>query len=148
VFGQTKDYTCVSNALKMVLDDFGSIRSEDYLADLIDTVHFGKNRGANILDIPKGLKKDYFDHLEVIVKGGGNDFTSINDLEKLMENSGRKAIVCVATDDFGAHAIVIDKIENGRVFVRDPLPLYQGYSYSVSLKDFKRVYNKKFVIIT
>ncbi len=57
------------------------------------------------------------------------------------------AVVSIATDEFGAHAVVVDKIENGRVFVRDPLPLYQGSSYSVALEDFKTVFNYKFVTI-
>ena len=46
-----------------------------------------------------------------------------------------------------AHAVVIDKIENGRVFVRDPSPLYQGSYYSVTIEDFKSVFNKKFITL-
>lgn len=35
--------------------------------------------------------------------------------------------------------MVVDKIENGRVFLRDPLPIFQGSSYNVTLEDFKKV---------
>jgi hypothetical protein len=147
LFGQTRDYTCASNALKMLLDDFGFVRSEEYLADLIKTVHIGDKRGANILDIAPGMKNDYLDSIETITRGGKKDIVSVNALEKLLKKDGRKAIVSVATDEFGAHAVVVDKIENGRVFLRDPLPLYQGSSYSVSLEDFKKVFNKKFVTL-
>ncbi|CAD7802300.1 hypothetical protein CHRY9390_00908 [Chryseobacterium aquaeductus] len=148
IVGQTKDYTCASNALKMILDDLGIVRSEDYLADIIDTVHKGANRGANILDIPKGLMKESrFDAIEAIARGGKKDVISVNALEKLLKKPGRKAVVSVQHKDFGAHAMVVDKIENGRVFLRDPLPMYQGSSYSVALEDFKKVFRGRFVTI-
>ncbi|OYQ49653.1 hypothetical protein CHU92_00305, partial [Flavobacterium cyanobacteriorum] len=148
VFGQSKDYTCASSSLKMILDDFGIVRSEEFLADLIFTIHKGKDRGASILDIPKGFLKDSrLSSLEVIARGGSKDMVSVDALEKLLKKPGRKAVVSIFFKDFGAHAVVVDKIENGRVFLRDPLPIYKGSSYSVSLKDFKRVFNKKFITI-
>ncbi|WP_128330259.1 hypothetical protein [Apibacter sp. HY039] len=55
--------------------------------------------------------------------------------------------VSVWHEDFGAHAIVVDKIKNGRVYVRDPLPQFQGSSYSIFLEDFEEVFYKKFVTI-
>jgi len=41
----------------------------------------------------------------------------------------------------------MDKIQGGRVYLRDPMPLYQGVGYSVKVEDFKRVFNRKFVTV-
>ncbi len=60
---------------------------------------------------------------------------------------GNKAIVSVYTRDLGHHAIVVDKIENGKVFVRDPLPINAGSSYSIELEDFERLFEERVVII-
>lgn len=61
--------------------------------------------------------------------------------------SRKKAIVSVATEELGAHALLVDKIEGGRIFIRDPLPEVFGTSYSVSVIDFARIFNKKYVIL-
>ena len=45
------------------------------------------------------------------------------------------------------HAVLLEKIENGNVFLRDPLPLNQGSSYSISIEDFNKIFNDKAVII-
>ena len=140
ISGQTENYTCVANSLRMVLDDLGYLRSEKYLTEALNTIL----DGAKILDIPIALKNSYIDNIQTIARGGGKDRIGVKALENQLKQ-GKKAIVSVWTKEFGAHAIVVDKIENGRVFVRDPLPLNQGSSYSVDLVDFMEVFNKKFV---
>lgn len=144
LFGQTEGYTCAANSLRMTLDDFGIIRSEKYLADSLGTTR----NGANILEIPKALDNAYVEGIKTISRGGIKDKNvTIGTLEKLLKRGDKKAIVSVRTEEFGSHAIVVDKIEKGRVFVRDPLPLNQGSSYSITIEDFEKVFNKKFVTL-
>lgn len=45
------------------------------------------------------------------------------------------------------HAVLLEKTENNNVFLRDPLPLNQGSSYSISVDDFDKIFKKKAVII-
>jgi hypothetical protein len=63
-----------------------------------------------------------------------------------MLQDGDKAVVSISTEEFGSHAVLIDKIENSKVIIRDPLPKDVGSSYSVSLEDFDRIFKKKAVI--
>ncbi|CAM4198134.1 MULTISPECIES: cysteine peptidase family C39 domain-containing protein [Flavobacterium] len=144
ISGQTKPNTCAANSLRMVLDDLGITKYEDTLAAALKT---DKN-GANILDIPEALNNAYIEGLQTISRGGRKDRNiTFNTLEKAMKTGNKKAVVSIHTDDFGAHAVVVNKIENGRVFVRDPLPLNIGSSYSVTIEDFKSVFYEKFVTI-
>lgn len=144
VLGQTEGYTCAANSLRMALEDLGIVRSEKYLADSLNTTR----NGANILDIPKALDNAYVEGIKTISRGGIKDKNiTVGTLEKLLKKGDKKAIVSVRTEEFGSHAIVVDKIEKGRVFVRDPLPLNQGSSYSITIEDFEKVFNKKFVTL-
>jgi hypothetical protein len=144
VIGQTEEFTCVAGSLRMVLDDIGIIRSEQYLAAELRTT----KSGASILDIPDVLKNTYLDDIKTIARGGKKDINvKLSTLESALKTGKKKAVVSVVTEDFGAHAVIVDKIENGRVFVRDPLPLYQGSSYSTTVEDFAEVFNRKFVTI-
>lgn len=142
ISGQTKDYTCVANSLRMVLSDLGKIEFEDTLVKALKT----DRNGARIFDIPEALKKLKIDDLQIINRASKLDKNiTFETLQKALNN--RKAIVGLNSEDLVSHAVVVDKIENGRVFVRDPLPLNQGSYYSVSIENFKEVFNKKFVII-
>ncbi len=71
------------------------------------------------------------------------------DLSKLLEKlaDGDKAIVSVWTKKLKGHAMVLEKVENGKVFLRDPMPKDVGKSYSMKIEDFKSIFNKKAVII-
>jgi len=138
VFGQSKDYTCASTSLRMVLDDKGIIKSEEYLAKALNT---DKN-GASILDIPEALHNSYLDDVTAIAE---EKIKFSNLLKKLEE--GDKAVVSIFTKDFGSHAVIIDKVENGKVFLRDPLPMNQGSFYSMEVENFKKIFKQKAVII-
>ncbi|WP_128332183.1 cysteine peptidase family C39 domain-containing protein [Apibacter sp. HY039] len=69
---------------------------------------------------------------------------SYEQLKTGLEN-GNSAVVSV-NDGQGAHSVIIDRIENGQVTVRDPLPMGQGSSYSVSVNDFKSFFTGRGVI--
>ncbi|WP_379966983.1 cysteine peptidase family C39 domain-containing protein [Epilithonimonas sp. UC225_85] len=141
VFGQSADNTCAATSLRMAMDDRGFVLSEDYLAGLLETQ---KNDGASILDIPKLFdEKLYYYEMTTIAE---EDIKFAKLLEKLEQ--GDKAIVSVYKDGFGsAHAKVLEKVENGKVFLRDPLPINQGASYVMKMEDFENIFNKKAVII-
>lgn len=138
VFGQTTGHTCAATSLKMVLDDKGIVKSEHYLAEALRT---DKN-GASILDIPDALFYSYLDDINTIAE---KDIKFSKLMESLKE--GDKAIVSVWTDQFKGHAVVLEKIENGLVFLRDPLPINHGASYSITVESFEEIFNKKAVII-
>lgn len=137
-FGQSTDYTCASTSLRMILDDRGIIKSEEYLAKALNT---DKN-GASILDIPDALYSSYLDDVTALAE---RDIKLTKLLEKLED--GDKAIVSIGTAEFKGHAVVLEKVENGKVFLRDPLPMNQGSSYSMKIEAFEKIFNKKAVII-
>jgi predicted double-glycine peptidase len=139
VIGQTTDNTCAATSLRMILDDIGIIRTEDELARVLKT----DANGASILDIPEALYQKRLD--DAVTAIAEKDIK----LSKLIENlkEGDKAIVSVFKKEFGSHAVVLEKVENGKVFLRDPLPRNRGASYSMSIENFQRIFNKKAVII-
>ncbi|MEH7887398.1 cysteine peptidase family C39 domain-containing protein [Elizabethkingia meningoseptica] len=138
VFGQSKDYTCVATSLRMTLDDKAILKSEEYLAKALNTTE----DGARIKDIPEALYNSYIDDVVTVFE---DDIKFSKLLEKLED--GDKAIVSLRTDEFKGHAVVLEKVENGQVFLRDPLPMNQGASYSMKIEDFEKIFNDRAVII-
>ena len=139
VFGQSTDYTCAATSLRMTLHDKNIFLVEDELARALKT----DANGASILDIPEAL---YFKRLEDQVTAiAEKDIKFSKLLEKLED--GDKAIVSIGTEHFKGHAVVLEKVEDGKVFLRDPLPMNQGASYSMKIEDFKEIFNRKAVII-
>lgn len=139
LIGQTTNYTCVSASLRMILADKGIEIAEDVLATALRT----SQKGASLLDIPKALKSlGISNKIRVAV-------FEKHSLQKLAENMkpNKIAIVSMEIDEATNHALIIDKISNGRVYLRDPLPLAWGSSYHVSYSEFKKYFNKKFLII-
>ncbi len=43
------------------------------------------------------------------------------------------------------HALVVDRIANGTVYLRDPLPVTQGSAFAVPLSDFLGFWSKRLV---
>lgn len=138
VIGQTTDHTCAATSLRMILEERNIIRSEEFLATALKT---DKN-GASILDIPDALYYNYLDDVKAIAE---KDIKLSKLLEKLED--GDKAIVSVFKKDFGFHAVVLEKVENGNVFLRDPLPKNKGASYNMIIDDFKKIFYRRAVII-
>ncbi len=122
----------------MVLKDKNIVKNEEYLAQALNT----NKDGARIKDIPDALYNSYLDDVVAIYEEKIK-FSKL--LEKLDVED--KAIVSVGTNEFKGHAMVLEKVENGKVFLRDPLPIHQGASYTMSLKDFEKIFNDKAVII-
>lgn len=57
------------------------------------------------------------------------------------------ATVIVRTQSGGVHAVVVDSVNNGRVFIRDPWPPGTGSSYSVPVSNFGDSITGKAVIM-
>ncbi|REC61279.1 hypothetical protein DRF65_16300 [Chryseobacterium pennae] len=139
VFGQSTDYTCAATSLRMTLHDKGILLLEDELARALKTDTYG----ASILDIPDAL---YFKRLEDQVTAIAEKDIKLSKLLEKLED-GDKAVVSLRTDEFKGHAVVLEKVEGGKVFLRDPLPMNQGASYSMKIEDFEKIFNDKAVII-
>ncbi|HCA07414.1 cysteine peptidase family C39 domain-containing protein [Chryseobacterium sp.] len=139
VFGQSTDYTCAATSLRMTLHDKGILLLEDELARALKT----DSKGASILDIPEAL---YFKRLEDEVTAIAESKIILPELLEKLED-GDMAIVSIGTNQFKGHAVLLEKIENGKVFLRDPLPMNQGSSYKIDIEDFMEIFNEKAVII-
>ncbi|MFY1046727.1 cysteine peptidase family C39 domain-containing protein [Chryseobacterium sp. GP-SGM7] len=139
VFGQSTDYTCAATSLRMTLHDKGILLLEDELARALKT----DTNGASILDIPEAL---YFKRLEDQVTAIAEKDIRLSKLLEKLED-GDKAVVSIGTEHFKGHAVVLEKVEDGKVFLRDPLPMNQGASYKMNIEDFKRIFKERAVII-
>jgi hypothetical protein len=137
VYGQSKSYTCAATSLRMMLESKGIVYTEEYLAAALQT----STQGASITKIAEALEN--IRREDILVK-------TITDIEpddffKLLGKDS-KAIVSVTHPTKGRHAVIVDAIEEGKVIIRDPLPLNFGSAYSVTLEDFKKLFNKRVVI--
>lgn len=124
----------------MALSDIGKIEFEDTLAKALNTDKYG----ARITDIPKVIED--LGITDVLITKHTKNVT-FGILERALKDSSRKAVVGIYDETLKGHAVLVDKIENGRVFVRDPLPLNQGSYYSIAAEDFKSVFNKTMITI-
>jgi hypothetical protein len=66
---------------------------------------------------------------------------TIDDLTAATKNG--PAVVSLKVPGGGFHAAVVDSIENGIVYIRDPL----GSSYGVSIQDFLNLWNNGKAVI-
>lgn len=60
---------------------------------------------------------------------------------KIGLENGNSAVVSVNNGQ-GAHSVIIDRIENGQVTVRDPLPINRGSSYTIPEKTFQDAWGR------
>jgi filamentous hemagglutinin len=56
-------------------------------------------------------------------------------------------ILNVRTETGGYHAIVVDAVKNGQVYIRDPWPAGTGSSYSVPVGALQSVMTGKGVVV-
>jgi len=121
----------------MLARDSGAspLLGERYLADALNTV---EDAGAYLADAPRVL--------EQVGMGGGafREGLQIGDLAA-GTTGGRSAIASVRMAGGGLHALVVDAVDAGSVFIRDPLPGRTGSAYSVSAEDFMQAWTGKAV---
>ncbi|WNH44837.1 hypothetical protein [Xanthomonas hawaiiensis] len=130
VMGQSTEISCVAASCRMAanLDDI----PEFYVRGAINTDH----SGAWLSDMPNGLRDLGFK--------GSAEYLSGASIDRIAEaaNGSSSVIVNVRTSGGGLHAIVVDSIDSGRAYIRDPWPLGTGSSYSVPVNDLREVLGK------
>ena len=102
--------------------------------DLIHALEQNFGNGVDMLNIPKAIENLGLD----ITTTSGK--VSYEQLKTGLEN-GNSAVVSV-NDGQAAHSVIIDRIENGQVTVRDPLPINGGSLYTIPEKTFQDVWRK------
>ncbi|HEX7846212.1 MAG TPA: cysteine peptidase family C39 domain-containing protein [Chitinophagaceae bacterium] len=138
LIGQSTDYTCLATSLKMVLNDHTINLTEELIAKALKTTP----EGARLMDVSNALKK-----LRIFRKLKVKPLYNIT-LDALLSKlkKGDVAIVSIRIDDAYNHAMIVDKIADRKVYLRDPLPLTWGSSYSVSFDNFENSFNKQCII--
>jgi len=118
----------------MVASDVGVALSEKALATALETTTSGADllRAAQVLEsfgVPGGqaIPKATLAQLEAAVVGG------------------RSAIVSVNVPTIGKHAMVVDRIADGIIYLRDPLPLLEGSSFAIPVHEFVFVWTGRLV---
>ncbi|WP_448650374.1 two-partner secretion domain-containing protein [Pseudomonas fluorescens] len=134
VLGQANEASCAAASCRMAAN-LGDV-PEAYIREAIGTT----SEGTALSRIPSGLKELGF--------GGSAQYTSSLNVEMLNSaiQSGSSVVVSVRAGS-GAHAIVIESIKSGRVFIKDPWPVGIGSSYSVPVKSLSSVMTGGGVII-
>ena len=125
VIGQTTTYTCVAASCRMVASDVGVALTEAEVAAALKTAP----TGASMFDAAAVLEQFG------VTGGQALRQATLAELQAGLA-SGRSAIVGVNIPGIGRHAMVVDRIADGMVYVRDPLPVGTGSSFAMTLSDF------------
>lgn len=125
IIAQETAETCVAASCRMIASDAGVLLSEESAAVALNTTE----NGASVLASAEVL--------ESLGVSGGQAFRNATaaQLEAGLA-SGKSAIVGVNVPGVGGHAMVVDRIAGATVYLRDPLPVAQGSSFAMPLKDF------------
>lgn len=126
--GQLGRSDCALASLEMILKDFGA--ELPVPLDLAVAMKYDPIGGARIFEIPNAL-----DRLGIDGVNAESHPMTINQLQKSLEG-GSKAIVSVNNGN-GAHAVIVDGINNGNVTIRDPLPIGKGSKYIIPKQTFE-----------
>jgi predicted double-glycine peptidase len=124
----------------MVLRDLGVNASEQQIARALGTT----TEGASVLDITGAMREMGIPRRPGRARSRIRGITAsrggtVSQLESSLAQGDR--VVASISEGGGLHAVVVDHIAEGRVFIRDPLPTDLGHSYSISVADFERVYS-------
>ncbi|MDQ2717144.1 MAG: cysteine peptidase family C39 domain-containing protein [Chloroflexota bacterium] len=133
-YKQLQPGSCIASCDRMILSDAGIDLPEAYIRD---AANIDANDGGLLSDNPDALQS-----LGLPTQYTFEQNVSIDELTTAT-NGGRPAIASISTGvPGGAHAVVIDGVENGEVLIRDPL----GESYKVSIENFLKLWNGKAVL--
>lgn len=114
-------------------DITGKKNPEAWFRDVLKT---DRVSGTILSKVPENLNNLYNvlgEKINVTLSKKAN----IKDIQKDL-NNGLFISAQVKINSANYHQLVIDKIENGQVFIRDPWPLGIGSSYSISVEDFNK----------
>jgi hypothetical protein len=139
-FPQIHDGSCVAASAKNILGTSDIPEAYIRSAAKVDAIDGGK-----ISDLPKALE----DLGEAYNIPGMKGFKFADKLGfDALETAVKKnpVVVSIKTEATGgAHALVVDAIKDGKVFLRDSLPVGVGASYAVSIEDFMKSWTGKAV---
>ena len=132
VEGQLTETSCVAASCRMLLQDHGTNVVETHLREALATDELG----ARISDAPAvlrqfGLPRPYT----------YRDDLAMADLQEATKRGA--AIVFLKVPKLGAHALLVDGIEDDLVLIRDSLPIGRGAAYKVSATDFQKAWLHK-----
>jgi hypothetical protein len=134
LLGQANESSCVAASIRMVLKDGAQI-PEAFI------------RQAAHVDLQGGKLSDAVKALEAF---GASGFRAVDkaSLQTLEEALSRGPLIASVKTDVtgGAHALVVDSIKDGKVFVRDPYPPGAGASYAVAVADFLKAFTGRAVL--
>ncbi len=134
LLSQANESSCVAASIRMVLKD-GAEVPEAYI-----------RQAANV-DMAGGKFSDAVKALEAFGAKGyrAADKATIQTLEEALSRG--PVIASVRTEvTGGAHALVVDSIKDGKVFIRDPFPPGAGASYAVDVEAFKAAFTGRAVL--
>lgn len=133
-YQQMQPGSCVAASSRMILEDFGIEMPESYIRDVMGV---DAEDGGTIKNIPQGLQKLGLDDPPYVYK----ENLTINDLETATKKG--PVVVSVKLSGGGFHALVVDSIQDGIVYIRDPA----GSTYGVPLQDFLNGWNNGKAVI-
>lgn len=125
--GQLGPADCAITCFHRVLSDLGI---ESSMRDMAAAMNYDPVAGCNIFKIPDAINSLGIENVNA--EAGP---LNTNELQKHL-SSGKKAIVSVNNQQ-GAHAIIVDDISNGKVTIRDPLPVGRGSAYQIPVSEFE-----------
>jgi hypothetical protein len=132
-YKQMQPGSCIAASSRMVLEDFDIEMPEAYVRDVMGV---DSADGGTIKNIPQGFKELGLETPYVYQEN-----LTIEQLTTATEDD--PAIVSIKVPGAnGFHAVVVDSIQDGEVFIRDPA----GSSYGVSIQDFLNLWKGKAVI--
>jgi predicted double-glycine peptidase len=134
-YKQEKNYTCGAASMRMILEYFGTIKSEKEVAKLVGS---SPNHGTWFKDFSKVAKKLKLDYVE---KENGK----ISELKQLIKD-GYKIIVCYLDlkdkehDCVVDHYTVIKKIDENNIYLYDP---WYGAKNKYTINYFRRIWKSR-----
>lgn len=132
LLGQGTGYSCVAACCRMLLLDYVSgaeddhLASESFLRQRLRTTH----KGTSVAQVPDVLQERGLP----ISYGYRRDLTT-DDLRRLVEQFPAIALVRVAGTSL-AHALIVERVSEASVSIRDPLPESRGSAYEAPLQMF------------
>lgn len=135
VFGQANEASCMAASMRMVLPDGANI-PEAWIRQAagVDAT------GGLLSDVPRALSQFGLDGYRSVTGA------TVDTLKTALAR-GEPVIASVRTDvTGGAHALVVDAIRDGKVYIRDPYPPGAGASYAVTVEQFAAAFTGRAVV--
>jgi len=150
VLPQSTGYTCVAASCRMLASDIGVALSEEQVAAALGTEIpvGGVGGGAFLGDAPAALES-------LGIPGGqfagrtaaGGAPATLAELQAALATGRSAAVGLRVPSGIGPHALVVDSIVDGTVFIRDPLRVGIGSSFSMPVGELGTLGFRSFFFI-